>query len=103
MVNLSPTVGREQAGTRPALIVSADPLNRGPRGLVMVAPITGTDRGITSHVHVDPPQGGLSKQSVIMVEQLWSVSKDRLDRRLGSVAADTMQKVERILRMLLDL
>jgi mRNA interferase MazF len=88
---------------RPVLVVSVDPFNQGPRDLVIVAPITGTDRGITSHVRVDPPQGGLSKLSVIMTEQIRSVSKGRLGRRLGSVTADTMRKVESHLRMLLDL
>jgi mRNA interferase MazF len=101
--DLDPTHGREQSGIRPVLIVSVDPFNRGPRGLVIIVPITGTNRGIASHVRVDPPQGELSKQSVIMTEQIRAISKDRLDRRLGAVTAGTMRDVENLLRMLLDL
>src|SRR4051812_30760725 len=59
MVNLDPTVGHEQGGQRPALVVSDDSLNRSPAGVVIVAPITGTDRNIPAHVRVTPPEGGL--------------------------------------------
>jgi mRNA interferase MazF len=102
-IDLNPTVGREQAGTRPALIVSVNPFNWSARGLVMIAPITGTSRGILTHVPTLPPEGGLTKPSVIMVEQLRSVSKDRLGRCLGSATSATMDEVGRHLRMLLGL
>jgi mRNA interferase MazF len=102
-VNFNPTVGREQAGRRPALIVSDNALNRGPRGLVVVLPVTGTARGLPSHVPVTPPEGGLTKTSVVMTEQVRSVSKDRLGRRLGAVTTATMAQVEQILRIVLGL
>ncbi|WP_165235119.1 type II toxin-antitoxin system PemK/MazF family toxin [Aquisphaera insulae] len=102
-VDLSPTVGREQAGRRPALIVSDDALNSGPRGLVVVIPITGTARGLPSHVPVIPPEGGLIKPSVIMVEQVRAISKDRLGRRYGATTKATMDRVDRILRIILGL
>ena len=54
-VDLNPTVGREQSGRRPALIVSDNALNSGPRGLVVVIPVTGTFRGLPTHVPVAPP------------------------------------------------
>ena len=102
-VNLDPTVGREQAGRRPALIVSDNALNSGPRGLVVVIPVTGTARGLPTHVPVTPPEGGLTKPSVIMTEQVRSVSKDRLGRRYGVVARATMVRVDQILRIVLGL
>ncbi len=102
-VNLNPTVGREQAGRRPALIVSDNALNSGPRGLVVVIPVTGTARGLPSHVSVAPPEGGLTKPSVIMTEQVRSVSKDRLGRRYGMVTHLTMNQVDQILRIVLGL
>lgn len=102
-VDLNPTVGREQAGRRPALIVSDNALNSGPRGLVVVIPVTGTARGLPSHVPVTPPEGGLTKPSVIMTEQVRSVSKDRLGRRYGVVTQVTMDQVDRILRIVLGL
>jgi mRNA interferase MazF len=102
-VDLNPTIGREQAGRRPSLIVSDNALNSGPRGLVVVIPITGTARGFPTHVLVTPPEGGLTKPSLIMTEQVRSVSKDRLIRRYGMVAQATMDQVGRILQIVLGL
>jgi mRNA interferase MazF len=102
-IDLDPVVGREQAGRRPVLIVSANALNDSPRGLVVVIPITGTARGLPSHIPVTPPDGGLTKASVIMVEQVRSVSKDRLGRRYGVVTQVTMNQVNRILQIVLGL
>jgi mRNA interferase MazF len=101
--DLDPTVGREQAGRRPVLVVSDDALNRSPRGLVIVIPVTGTARGLPTHVPVTPPEGGLIKPSVVMTEQIRSVSKDRLGRRYGTVAQATMDRVDQILRIVLGL
>lgn len=102
-VDLNPTLGREQAGRRPVLIVSDNALNSSPRGLVVVIPITGTARGLPTHVPVTPPEGGLTKPSVIMTEQIRSVSKDRLGRRYGVVTQATMGRVDQILRIVLGL
>ena len=92
LVDLDPTLGREQAGRRPVLIVSADPLNRSAAGIVIALPITGTDRGIAAHVPLRPPDGGLSKPSVVMADQVRTLSKFRLLRRLGAVGPAAMRR-----------
>jgi mRNA interferase MazF len=102
-VDFNPTVGREQAGRRPALIVSDNALNSGPRGLVVVIPLTSTLRGLPTHIPVTPPEGGLTRPSVIMTEQVRSISKNRLGRRYGAVPPATMDAVGRILRIVLGL
>ncbi len=102
-VDFNPTRGHEQAGSRPALIISDDALNRSPAGLVIVTPVTTSDRRIPAHVRVTPPDGGLDKPSVILVDQIRTISKDRLGRRLGSVSETTLQEVEESLRLVLSL
>lgn len=102
-VELDPTRGREQAGTRPVLIVSSDGFNDSPRDLVIIAPITGTGRGFMTHVPVVPPEAGLTKPSQVMTEQVRSISKDRLVRRLGMVAPGTMGEVDERIRLVLGL
>jgi len=102
-VDFNPTVGREQAGRRPALVASDNALNSSPRGLVVVIPVTGTLRGLPTHIPITPPEGGLTKLSAIMTEQVRSVSKDRLGRRCGVVTQATMDQVDRILRIVLGL
>ena len=102
-VDLNPTRGREQAGHRPALIISADELNASPRGLVVIVPIGGTARRLPTHVALMPPEGGVDKPSYAMVEQVRSISKDRLDRRFGAIKRATMDEVVVRLRWLLEL
>jgi mRNA interferase MazF len=102
-LNLDPTTGHEQAGTRPALILSEDIFNEGPADMVVVAPITRTQRKIRWHVPVAPPEGGLVSESFVQCENVRSVSKQRLKRRRGRVSPPVMQQVEDRLRILLGL
>lgn len=102
-VDLDPVRGHEQAGRRPALVVSVDALNRSAAELAIVLPITSRQKNVRSHVAVQPPEGGLERNSYIKCEDVRSVSTTRLARRLGAVAAETMSAVEDRLRLLLGL
>jgi mRNA interferase MazF len=95
--------GREQAGTRPALIFSIDGFNASNAGLVTVLPITSTNLPLPSRVRVQPPEGGLQQVSYVMGEQTRTISKLRLLRALGMVRAQTMTLVEDVVRTLLGL
>ena len=101
--DLDPTIGREQAGTRPALVLSADIFNEGPADLVVVIPVTRTERKVRWHVPVQPPEGGFIAQSFIQCENVRSVSRQRIKRLRGRVAGSTMRQVEDRLRILLGL
>ena len=103
MVDLRATRGREQAGHRPAMVLSADLFNRGPADLVVVLPMTSKAKGIPLHVPVGPPEGGVRTQSYIKCEDIRSISKERLTTRWGRVSADTMRAVEDKITILLDL
>jgi mRNA interferase MazF len=102
-LNLDPTRGHEQAGARPALVVSVDEFNQGPAELVVVLPLTTKDRKIPFHVRIEPPEAGLKATSFIKCEDIRSVSKDRLTRRFGAVSPRTIAEVEFRLRVLLKL
>jgi mRNA interferase MazF len=100
---LDPVVGHEQAGTRPAVVVSADRFNQGWSGLVVVVPVTRTERPNPFHVAVDPPEGGLTNRSFVKCEDVRSVSVDRLIRRWGAVSPATLAAIVDRLRLLLEL
>jgi mRNA interferase MazF len=102
-LNLDPTQGREQAGSRPALVISVDAFNHGPADLVVVLPVTSTAKGIPFHVPVPPPEGGVRQPSFIKCEDIRSVSRSRLRERWGSVEPHTMAAVEDRLRILMGL
>jgi mRNA interferase MazF len=99
--------GHEQAGQRPVLVVSDDAFNSGLAGLVMVVPLTSRvkkSKNIPAHIPVQPPEGGLKTPSVILCDQLRTISKDRLGMAAWGVVSDaTLTDVEKILRVLLRL
>ncbi len=101
LVDLNPTRGHEQAGKRPGLVVSVDPFNHGPAGLVVVLPITTKAKHIPFHVEMRPPEGGLKSTSYIKCEDVRSVAKERLARRLGMISPTAQAEVDDRLRILL--
>lgn len=101
MVDLNPTRGREQAGMRPALVLSVDKFNHGPADLVIVVPVTTSNRRIPTHVLVAAGEAGLTADSYIKCEDVRSVSKDRLVRRMGTVNPARIESVQKYVRLLL--
>ncbi len=103
LVDFGEPVGREQAGIRPALVVSDDALNEGPAGVVLVAPLTSVNRELPSQVEVEPGESGLNHPSYAMCEDVKSISEQRLIDRLGVVGPGPLFEVGRVLRYLLEL
>ena len=103
LIDFGDPVGREQAGIRPAVVVSADLLNDGPAGVVVVVPLTTAARGLPSHVEISPEHSGLDEVSYAKCEDVKSVSEQRLVNRLGSVDPAPLFEIARVLRFLLDL
>ncbi len=102
LVDFGVPVGHEQAGRRPAVIVSADPLNESRAGIVIVVPCTTTRRGLTSHVELDPVSSGLDDITYAKCEDIKSISDERLIARLGDAPLDSLFEITRSLRFLLD-
>jgi mRNA interferase MazF len=103
LVDLNPSRGHEPKGLRPGLVISVDPFNHGPAGLVVLLPLTSVAKGIPFHVEVRPSEGGVKVKSFIKCEDIRSVAQERLSRRWGQVSSSTMWVVEDRLRILLGL
>lgn len=103
LVDFGDPLGREQSGTRPAVVVSADPLNQSRAGVVIVVPTTTTPRGLPSHVEIGPEDSGLDEVSYAKCEDVKSISEQRLIGRLGAVGDEVTFQIGRALRFLLDL
>lgn len=103
LVDFGEPVGREQSGRRPALVVSADSLNEGRAGVVVVVPITTAYRGLPSHIEIDRGSSGLDEVSYAKCEDVKSVSEQRLVGRLGAAGDEVTFAAARALRFLLDL
>jgi mRNA interferase MazF len=95
--------GHEQGFERPAIVVSSDQFNQSWVQRVVVVPLTRTRLGVPSHVEVEPGPSGLKQTSYATVEDVRSVSVDRLIRQHGAVGSDVLVPINRILRTILDL
>ena len=102
-VNFAGTQDSEQAGVRPALVISSDDYNRGPAGLVVVCPITRSVRGIPWHVPLARGEGGLEEAGVILCDHVRSVSTGRFLRRRGAVSAPVLDEVGKLLKYLFEM
>ncbi|UNK69912.1 type II toxin-antitoxin system PemK/MazF family toxin [Microbacterium sp. H1-D42] len=94
-----PTVGREQAGRRPAVVVAGGGYLHVVDALAIIVPVTSVDRRWPNHVQIR----GLGKPSWAMTEQLRAVSRDRLHGDLGRVNEATFLQIRNWLRDHLDL
>jgi mRNA interferase MazF len=104
LVELEPipsATGREQAGRRPALVLSIDDLTK--LELVTVLPITSKPRPFPSRVPMAAKEGGLPLPSFIIGEQVRTISVKRLVAWGGPVSPATMRRVEDVVRLLLGL
>jgi mRNA-degrading endonuclease toxin of MazEF toxin-antitoxin module len=91
-------------GRRPALVVSAQTLNR-VLTHVTAARITGADRerSLPSYVPLEPPEGELPERSFVLCHELHPIPKAALRERVGQLGPTRMSEVETALRMALDL
>ena len=102
LVNWNPARGSEQAGKRPALVIQNDMGNE-HASTTIVAALSTTIRIYPMNVLIEPPQGGLTKPSIIKTGQLLTVSKDRLEKRMGRIEEKKMEEVDQALRLSLAL
>ena len=99
LVNLDPTIGVEIQKTRPAVIIQNDVQNR-YSPLTIILPLTSTLRRLgPTKVLVHPPEGGLDRPSVILVNQIRAIDQRRLVKRLGRLKPETLDKVAQALKI----
>lgn len=103
-VNLDPTVGSETRKTRPCVVVQRDAANR-TSPTTIVCPMTDArgSRGTLLDVFVAANEGGLTKDSIVLCNQIRTVDARRLVERLGELTAPTMASVSQGLRRILEL
>lgn len=99
-VRLDPVVGSEQAGVRPALVLSPDAINQASP-VIIVAAITSkkTERIYPFEAAVAPPEGGLRQPSKVLLLHIRSVDKRRIIGSSGTLSDATMARVDEALRV----
>ena len=104
VVAFDPTLGAEIRKTRPALILQNDIANRSSPITIVAAITSKFDEELyPTEVLVRAPEGGLDADSVVLLNQIRSVDRWRLTRRVGRLMPETMRLVDRALVLSLGL
>jgi len=104
LAELDPTIGHEQRGVRPCVIVSdPDVVSNQRFPLVCVVPITGTPGEGLLYQALAPGESGLAKNSFAMIDQLRSVDKRRVRRVFGELSQGEIEAVDEGLAAFLGL
>jgi mRNA interferase MazF len=104
LVNFDPTVGAEIRKTRPAMVLQNDVANE-YSPITIVAAITSKfdERLYPTEVLITASGSGLAQDSVVLLNQIRSIDRQRLIRRLGSVSDSVMESVDRAIQVSLGL
>lgn len=97
-VDLDPTRGREQAGTRPAIVICSDDYLASVPDLVIVVPVTTRDRRWPHHVRLDGERLTLDRSSFAMTEQPRTITRARISRQAGAVGPTCLADIDQWLR-----
>ena len=104
VVELDPTLGHEQHGVRPCVVVSdPDVISDQRFPLVCVVPITGTPGEGLLYPFLAPGKSGLAKKSVALIDHLRSVDKRRVRSVFGELAREEMAAIDEGLAVFLGL
>jgi len=93
--DLSPVVGSEQGGMRPVLIIQNDMGNRHSPTVIAAAITSQTGKArLPTHINLTGNSYGLSRDSVVLLEQIRTIDKKRLREHMGRLDEALMSKVD---------
>ncbi|MEA3337440.1 MAG: type II toxin-antitoxin system PemK/MazF family toxin [Chloroflexota bacterium] len=102
-VHLEPVVGSEQGKTRPALVIQNDIGNQYSPVLIVAALTSGENARYDVQVEVKAPEGGLQRNSLVLLNQVRTIDKRRVGRYWGRLSTQTMQRVDEAIKISLGL
>jgi mRNA interferase MazF len=102
--DLSPVVGSEQGGVRPVLIIQNDIGNRFSPTVIVAAITAQIQKAkLPTHVEIDAKHYGFDRDSVILLEQIRTIDKQRLTDKITHLDDEMMDKVNEALQISLGL
>lgn len=102
--DLSPVVGSEQGGVRPVLVVQNDIGNRFSPTIIIAAITAQIQKAkLPTHVEIDAKRYGFERDSVILLEQIRTIDKQRLTDKITHLDDEMMEKVDEALQISLGL
>lgn len=102
--DLSPVVGSEQGGVRPVLIVQNDVGNKHSPTVIAAAITSQREKAkLPTHIELRAASCGLSRDSVVLLEQIRTLDKHRLRERAGQITPEDQRRVNQALDVSLGL
>ncbi|GGL52982.1 MULTISPECIES: type II toxin-antitoxin system PemK/MazF family toxin [Sporolactobacillus] len=102
--DLSPVVGSEQGGVRPVLIIQNDIGNRFSPTVVVAAITAQIQKAkLPTHVEIDAKRYGFDRDSVILLEQIRTIDKQRLTDKIAHLDEEMMGRVNKAIQISLSL
>lgn len=102
--DLSPVVGSEQGGVRPVLIVQNDVGNKYSPTVIVAAVTSQINKAkLPTHVEVSAEGHGLSRDSVVLLEQLRTIDKRRLQEKIGKIDEEGLEQINEALTISLGI
>ena len=96
--DLSPVIGSEQGGVRPVLIVQNDVGNKYSPTVIAAAITSQHDKTqLPTHIKVNAVSSGLAKDSIVLLEQVRTIDKQRLKEKMGTLDNKSMGEVDNAL------
>ena len=102
--DLRPVVGSEQGGVRPVLIIQNDAGNRHSPTVICAAITSRMNKAkLPTHVELSAAECDISKDSVILLEQIRTIDKQILKEKVCRLDSQTLKRVDRALKISLEL
>ena len=102
--DLNPVIGSEQGGVRPVVVIQNDIGNKYSPTVIVAAITSKIDKAkLPTHVEITAGNSNLEKDSVILLEQIRTLDKKRLQRKVTSLEKNTIKKVDKAIEISLGL
>ena len=96
--DLSPVIGSEQGGVRPVLIIQNDVGNRYSPTVIAAAITSQQEKSkLPTHIKINADGCGLARDSIILLEQVRTIDKQRLKEKMGTLNVPDMNMVDKAL------
>lgn len=93
--DLSPTVGSEQGGLRPVLVIQNDVGNKYSPTIIAAAITSKVSKAkLPTHIELDADECGLPRDSVALLEQVRTLDKSRLKGKVGEIDKETLNQID---------
>lgn len=98
--DLSPVIGSEQGGVRPVLVIQNDVGNKYSPTIIIAAITSQINKAkLPTHIEINASEYGLTKDSVVLLEQIRTIDKKRLREKIGHFDEEKMKNVDECIKI----